>query len=307
MIIESKTEIASGKEIAYRQVGHRKNPVIIFANGSNFNYYQFDHVYLPKIRKHLGDDYCFLFYDYVGYGRSSELDGEFDFRRVAQQQIELMDALGIENAHLFGLSKGSVISHLVAANQPDRTLSLAGYGNPNVANPEGRDFVRNYYERRLADLEEIPDLHDVRIDETNYDIVFDKIFIPSMFERDKPELNIFQRISAWFMRRKLKSMIVGPKVGYMAKLFSYYTQPVPEEEKQFFVDLVKSISVPTLLLHGEDDPYIPPSSSELLAEWNSNAQLQIIKGYRHNYPTLIPWQGSKIMNHYAEFIRSIEK
>lgn len=307
LIVESTTRIESGGKIAYRQVGDKSNPVIMFANGSNFNYHQFDHVYLPKIRNYLGENYCFVLYDYIGYGKSSELKGEFDFRRMAKQQVELMDALSINQAHLFGLSKGSVVSHLVAANFPDRVKSLAGYGNPNVANPDARDHVKNYYERRLADLEAISDLHDLQITNENYDLVYDKVFIPSMFECRKSELNIFQKISSWFMRRKLKKMILGPKVGYMAKLFRLYTKPIPEEDKQYFKDIVRSIAVPTLLMHGEADPYIPPSSSKLLAEWNPNADLKILSGYKHNYPTLIPWQGSKIMNNYAKFIRSIEE
>ena len=58
---------------------------------------------------------------------------------MAADCIGLLDALGIERAHIVGASMGAAIAQLVAADYPERTLSLTSMmstsGNPSLPPP----------------------------------------------------------------------------------------------------------------------------------------------------------------------------
>lgn len=67
---------------------------------------------------------------------------------MAQDAVGLLDALGIQQAHIVGISMGGAIAQLVAIDYPERTLSLtliaADSGNPDlpaVARPEAFEGV----------------------------------------------------------------------------------------------------------------------------------------------------------------------
>ena len=293
--------------MAVKTVGDLHNPTILFANGSIFNYKQFEAVYLPKLRNNLGDDFSYVLYDYIGYGYSSDLEGEFDFVTIAEQQVELMDSLGLDQAHLFGLSKGSIISQLVTATAPDRVLSLAGYGNPNLANNSGYKMITDDYSQRLASVRTLQQYYDERVKEDNFQLVYDTVYIPTIFDKSADQLNLIEKITNIWVRSKLKPMMMGTKISIMEKLFSYYLRQISDDEEQRYIEAIKSIDVPTLLIHGSADDTVPLSSSKLLEEWITPARLVVMDGYGHSRPTIIPWQGGKIMKEYAKFIRSLSE
>ncbi len=68
------------------------------------------------------DDYRVITYDARGYGRSSKQDEQQLFTH-ADDLVRLMDGLGIERAHLVGLSMGGFIVGDLLAMYPERLLS----------------------------------------------------------------------------------------------------------------------------------------------------------------------------------------
>lgn len=63
-------------------------------------------------------------FDNRGSGRSSAPEGDYTTRLMADDTIALMDKLGIESAHVLGVSLGGMIAQEVALNHPDRVRSL---------------------------------------------------------------------------------------------------------------------------------------------------------------------------------------
>ncbi|MEP6596632.1 MAG: prolyl oligopeptidase family serine peptidase [Ginsengibacter sp.] len=59
---------------------------------------------------------------------------------------------------------------------------------------------------------------------------------------------------------------------------------------------IKSLQVPILIVHGEDDEAIPVQHGETLAAWvkenNSNTEFKIIRNATHTYNTKHPFEGS---------------
>ncbi len=293
-------EIENGLKIAVKVTNDGKGETILFASGSIFNFRQYDMVLLPFLRKLLRDRYTFIQYDYVGIGESSPLEGDFEFQTIAEQQLQLLDALGLEQVHLFGYSKGALINQLVAAKSPDRIKSMAAYGSPNLADPNSLDWSNDEFNARVERLKQLRDIWHESISGNNYGRVYDTVFLPTIFRNGK--LSLLDRLKNFYIKRKLQPLLIGTKVEILYKLFKYYTHPIAEEERERYVDAIRSIQAPTLLMHGTADEIIPISASRLLNDWIPNSMLIELNGYRHSEPMLVPSKGKMLMVHYADFL-----
>src|SRR3954469_12015308 len=85
--------------------------------------------------------------DMVGFGFSDRPEGvQYSLDTWADQTVGLMDALGIEKAHLVGNSFGGGIALRIATKHPDRVGKLVLMGSMGVHFPitEGLDAVWGY-------------------------------------------------------------------------------------------------------------------------------------------------------------------
>ncbi|NKB60203.1 MAG: alpha/beta fold hydrolase [Alphaproteobacteria bacterium] len=71
------------------------------------------------------DGFRVLRHDARGHGRSDAPPGAYALAMMAADLVGLLDALGIEQAHLCGVSMGGMVSQTVALDYPDRVASLA--------------------------------------------------------------------------------------------------------------------------------------------------------------------------------------
>ena len=66
-------------------------------------------------------------------------------------------------------------------------------------------------------------------------------------------------------------------------------------------DIVKNITVPTLVLHGENDALLPVSYGRLTAELIPNSTFKVYKNMGHNLPKeVIPVLIEDIVNFYKK-------
>lgn len=68
--------------------------------------------------------YKIICFDSRGTGRTDKPDETYSIEMMALDTIGLMDAIGVQSAHLLGISMGSRIALVVAAKCPDRVRSL---------------------------------------------------------------------------------------------------------------------------------------------------------------------------------------
>ena len=75
---------------------------------------------------HLARDFRVVRLELRGHGES-EVPGpdQLTFERLTKDVVELLDYLGVAQAHLMGSSAGAFVSQSVAANYPERILTLA--------------------------------------------------------------------------------------------------------------------------------------------------------------------------------------
>src|SRR3954454_10831940 len=63
--------------------------------------------------------------DLRGTGESDSPEGAYSTETLADDVVEFMEALGMESAHMFGLSLGGAVGMWIAAKYPDKVRSLS--------------------------------------------------------------------------------------------------------------------------------------------------------------------------------------
>lgn len=91
-----------------------------------------------------------------GYGESSPKPRDFPndfYHRDARDVVALMDALGIERAHVIGYSDGGEIALVLAGLAPERFWSVTSWGSVGYYGPEMRSAMRTLPATWITDEE----------------------------------------------------------------------------------------------------------------------------------------------------------
>ncbi|WP_214514816.1 3-oxoadipate enol-lactonase [Rhodococcus sp. WY5] len=62
--------------------------------------------------------------DHRGHGKSPSTPGEYKIEELAGDVVELLDSLGVDAAHVVGLSLGGAVGQWLAAHRPERVRTL---------------------------------------------------------------------------------------------------------------------------------------------------------------------------------------
>jgi 3-oxoadipate enol-lactonase/4-carboxymuconolactone decarboxylase len=109
----------NGVALHYELTGPTGALVVAFSNSLGTSLEMWDAL-VPALRGR----YRVLRYDTRGHGRSSIPDRPIEIWDLAADLAGLLDVLGIERAHVVGLSLGGMTGQALAVRQPDRVISL---------------------------------------------------------------------------------------------------------------------------------------------------------------------------------------
>ena len=93
---------------------------MVFVNGSIFNFKQWYPAFLPAFTKFTNNERSYLLYDYQGIGLSSFKANKFTMKDLVDELKQILDFLQLDKVHLFGASKGTMVSQAFAGTYPDR-------------------------------------------------------------------------------------------------------------------------------------------------------------------------------------------
>jgi pimeloyl-ACP methyl ester carboxylesterase len=113
---------ANGVRTFHRVEGD--GPALLLIAGNGMDHTTFDEQ-LPAFARHFR---CVV-YDMRGIGQSDVPDGGYTTRVMADDAFALLDALGIESAHVAGYSLGGAIGQEMALAAPGRVKSLSLYSS----------------------------------------------------------------------------------------------------------------------------------------------------------------------------------
>jgi 3-oxoadipate enol-lactonase len=107
-----------GGPLAWREAGRGEVVVLLHGLGGSRTAWE------PQLAA-LGDHRRAVAWDLPGYGASPSLDGPLSFPALADAVTRLLDSLGVDWAHVVGLSLGGMIAQHTALLHPERVRSLA--------------------------------------------------------------------------------------------------------------------------------------------------------------------------------------
>jgi len=110
---------STGTRIAYFEAGRPWRPALVLAHSLGSDH----RMWAPQVEA-LKSQYSLIAIDNIGHGDSSVPAGDYTVADFAEAVIAVADAAELERFHYCGLSVGGITGLLVAAQHPDRLLSL---------------------------------------------------------------------------------------------------------------------------------------------------------------------------------------
>jgi pimeloyl-ACP methyl ester carboxylesterase len=200
----------------------------------------------------------------------------YTLKDMADDGIGLLTALNIDKAHVVGASMGGMIVQLMAVHHPDRLLTMTSImsttGNGKLPQAE-----KHAMEALIAPLkgmdEETLVAHGLNIVKNIGSPGFP--FDPQA-QRERVLKNVRRSVYPAGLPRQLAAIIDdGCRRSRLA-----------------------DVRVPTLVLHGEDDPLVKLEAGEDTARHIAGARLVTIPGWGHDIPQpLIPRVAGEIAGH----------
>src|SRR4051812_31199589 len=267
-----RTTQAGSVELAYETFGDAGRPPVLLVMG----------IGSQMIAWH--EDFCrdlalgrfVIRFDNRDVGESQWMEGEVDLAAcvagdtssavytledMADDAVGLLDALGLASAHVVGASLGGMIAQTIAIRRPERVRTLTSImsttGEPGVANPTQEAGAALLSPPARTREEAIERILEVR-----------KVIGSPGFPRD--EQDIRDRTGRAWDRG------VNP-AGFARQLAAVYASGDRTEA-------LRSLDVPTLVVHGEDDPLIPASGGRATAAAIPGAELWTLPGMGHDLP-----------------------
>ena len=180
---------------------------------------------------------------------------------MAADVADIIAALELDSAHIIGASMGAMIGQISAAKNPAKVRSLTSImtaAQPPLLRPKLNVLLR-VMKRPRCDNEHIAIRYNVMMN--------DLIGSPGFPMSDAEVLQIART-------NYLRST---NQTGYLRQLAAVTASGNRRWQ-------LKKISAPTLVIHGKEDPLIPPKMGRNVAKYIRNSDFHLIEGMGHNLP-----------------------
>jgi len=204
---------------------------------------------------------------------------------MAKDARGLLNALGIDKAHVMGVSMGGMITQIFAAQYPERVLSVTPIMTTTnrrslpAAEPEISKFL----------------FRPGKLPTTRKDAIERDIKVWSMIgtkESGSTPEEVRTRMEAAFDRSHYP---IGPRRQVAAILAT-------GDLRKY----ARKIKAPTLVIHGSDDRLVPLAGGRDVAKTIPNANLEVIMGMGHDLPKkFLPKLADIMIGHFNSVDQSI--
>ncbi len=254
---------ANGIDIHYLRTGGNKPPVVLL-HGLMLN----GACWTPLARS-LEEDYDVVMPDARGHGNSGAPDHGYRYDDLAADVVSLIDALGLATPVLLGHSMGGMTAAVIASRNPKRLRGLV-LADPTFLTPQRQREV-----------------HESDIAEQHRRIL------------NRPREDLLAEMQGRHSRRSCEVLERFAQARFQTSLraFEVLTPPNPD-----YMQLIKSLEVPSLLVVGDVGSVVSPEMASELAGLNQRMEVVQIEKAGHGVPYDQPERFSAVVQ---TFLRSV--
>ncbi len=244
--------------IHYDAFGDAANPTLLMVNGLGSQCINYQDAWCEMFA---AEGFQVVRFDNRDVGLSSHLPGvEYTLSDMAADAVAVLDALGVERAHVMGLSMGGMIVQTLAIEHRDRlrtmtsVMSSTGEVEYRQSSPRAWELLtapgattrEEYVQQWIDGLHEwgSPEFADEARWRADAERAFDRCFDPAGVGRQ------FEAVGR-----------SGSRAEALTK-----------------------VTTPTLVIHGDKDTLIFPIGGERTAALVPGARFELIEGMGHDYP-----------------------
>lgn len=229
------------------------------------------------------DRYQVIVYDHRGVGKSDASGEPYSTRQLAQDAVNLLDAIGIEEpVHLIGHSMGGRVCQWIAIDHPQKVRSMiqAASGSGAMGNPE--------YPRWLT-LHSLESMIEKGYKEHIRSHFKSSFFFPPDFVKRRPEVVDWLFQAFWENRPMLKP----------------YLRHVIARNQHETGESLNKINTPTLVLVASEDKVDADTgnhvvTSEHLRDNIKGAEYTVIEGCGHGFFWHKPEEANRIIRDWLD-------
>jgi 3-oxoadipate enol-lactonase len=221
---------SGGVRLAYDVSGPAGAPPLLLVNSIGATRAVLWHRQVPELSKR----FRLITYDARGHGESAVPPGEYTLDDLGQDAVAVLDAVGVDTAHVCGISMGGITALWLGVYAGSRVSSLV------VANTAARIGSIQSWTDRVA-LVRSEGLAGVAKQ------AMPRWFTPSFHQREPGTVDAF--------RRMVESIAVPGYLGCCAAL-----------KNGDLRESIASIAAPTVAIAGSEDPLTPPDALAFIHE-----------------------------------------
>ena len=247
--------------------GSPKGTIILFMGISN------DALGWPQnfLNTLVNSGYRVIRYDYRGTGLSDWVTDQYSLKDLANDAKSILDTLKIEKADLVGISLGGMVAQEFALNYPEYTKSLVCMmSSGNITDSS----IAPISKKTVAALVKISLKYGLIKSEANTIKlhVAARTILKGTACYDVNVQQIAEQVLFNIRNRK----------GYNPQASKHQHEATYISGSR--LEKLAKISIPTLVIHGKNDPFIPAEHSIKLAHTIPHAKLRIIDDMGHDLP-----------------------
>jgi len=254
-------------ELDVERSGREDGPPLLLIMGMSGTALHWGDPFLDELRR----DFDVIAFDHRGVGASTHLVGEISIADMASDAAALLAALGIDSAHVLGISMGGMIAQELALGWPERVRTLT-LGCTYCGGPGGELSAPEVLQKLSAAMMSGDRERAFR---TGWEVNVS----PAFAANDEA----WRRFRAVGEERAVAVPVVLAQLRACAAHDTH--------------DRLGELAMPTLVIHGTLDQMLPVGNGHTIAALIDSSQLEILEGIGH----LFFWE---LPEHSAELLRA---
>ncbi len=261
------TTVSGGVELYWQRSGQGEPLLLI--QGMSGTHLAWGEPFLAGLES----DFDCVVFDHRGIGNSTEVEAPFTIAELAADAVAVMDAAGLETAHVLGISMGGMVAQELALNHPERlrtlTLGCTYCGGPGSSLIDPADAGPLLAALGSGDLQRV------------FRAMYEVNLSPG-FRADESHYEDFAAMAGALPARQATVQLQIQAVG------GHQTQA-----------RLGQIATPTLVVHGTEDRMIPVANGELIASLVPGARLELLDGAGHMFWWEEPARSAELIRAHA--------